>query len=130
LTDAQQQELSLTNPEMFRVTTNDDPQCEWRTTQVRVVLSLATNGFNIDQVQTTPGDRVENINVDGHRARVFVNDDDPAAGCGLYLELVQTSYLEIGTLALTAGQGLVDECALARTVARYAINNYPAGAPR
>lgn len=125
LSDARREELSLMVLGEPRVNTVDDPECEWRTAPVRVVMSYAANGFSIDQVPIAPGDQVRSVDLDGHRARVFVNDDDPNAGCSVYVELTPTSYLEASTLALTAGQGLVDECGLARTVARYALENFP-----
>lgn len=130
LTDEQRRELGLTEPGRSRMLPIRDPQCEWRTAAVRVVFSHAANGFNIDEVQVTPGDRVTVTEIGGHRARMFVNDQDPSAGCGLYIELTSTSYLEANAVTLTAGEGIVDECELARTAAAYAVGNFPPTAPR
>lgn len=121
--------LGLTDSGEPAINSIRNPECIWQTPQFRTVVSLFTDGFSIDDVQTVDGDTVSPAEIAGHRARI-ITATDPSAGCTVYIELTIGSYLEVGALDLPSAEGRVEECAIAAEMATVAITALTAGRPR
>lgn len=128
LDEHQRETLRLTAPGISS-DVGGNPSCRWRAPQVTAVLTVLADGFNVDQVPTAEDETVRGDEIDGRRARIFTSTD-PSAGCTVYVDLTRTSYLEVATLTLSAGEGLIDECAFAKEIATIATTTLTAGRPR
>lgn len=91
---------------------------------------MLADGFNIDQIPVVPDTRATTTTIEARRARVLTAPADPTAGCNIYVELTPTAYLSVSMLVLTAGEGRIDECALAIDIATIATTTLTTGRPR